>query len=395
MGTSHTIARLSRWGLIAATVLMGIALLATVWSTYDGVNDASRTVVRGTADTFHDSIRAELHAGSKLAETFETLAPEGLRYLALVDARGRVIEEAGTPVAPVAASAPGLVQIDELVRASFRPRPRRGGEADRGSLQFIFDFEPRTADELLRTARRTLAIGSIAAGGFLLIGLALVRWLLRREAGERRRELERRLASLGQMSAVLAHEIRNPLASLKGHAQLLERSLPEGERNRAKASRVVDEAVRLETLTNDLLEFARHGEVRRSEVDPAALLREAAGEHPLELDVAGAPAAWPLDAELMRRVLANLVDNAVQAGTPVVATARQDGRRLELTVRDHGEGIPEADLPRIFEPFFTRRTKGTGLGLAVVRRIVELHGGTVTAGNHAGGGAIFRVTIPR
>jgi len=231
-----------------------------------------------------------------------------------------------------------------------------------------------------------------------LLGAALWlgRWVLRREALERKAERDRRLASLGEMSAVLAHEIRNPLASLKGNAQLLAAALPQGEKSRAKAERVVDEAVRLEQLINDLLQFVRTGEIRRAPVDPAALVREAAesvaGE--VTVDTAGAPAQWTLDAGRIRQVIVNLVDNAVAAGPPATASVRARDGKLVIEVADHGPGIPEEDRERIFEPFFTGKTQGTGLGLAVARRVIEQHGGTIAVHENPGGGALFRAEIP-
>jgi two-component system, NtrC family, sensor histidine kinase HydH len=230
------------------------------------------------------------------------------------------------------------------------------------------------------------------------VAIGLIRLQARRAELERQRAHERRLASLGEMSAVLAHEIRNPLASLKGNAQLLARGLPEDERGRAKAQRVVDEAVRLEALVNHLLEFVRTGAIERAPTDPGALLRDAAAAvdpERIDVDADGAPATWPLDGARIRQVLTNLLANAVQAGSGRVAAAvaRRDGR-LAFTVRDRGDGIPDEDLARIFEPFFTRRTQGTGLGLAVCKRIVEQHGGTLTAANAPGGGAVFTVLLP-
>ena len=218
------------------------------------------------------------------------------------------------------------------------------------------------------------------------------------------------------MSAVLAHEIRNPLASLKGNAQLLAQMLPAGEKPRAKAERVVDEAARLEKLTGDLLRFVRTGELRRTAVDPGGLVREvlaqrggeassevssaasgvsaASGASGAVVDTSAAPPSWSLDADRLREVLGNLVDNALAAGAPVAVTVSEAARRLRIDVADRGPGVPEGDRERIFEPFVTGKTQGTGLGLAVARRIVEAHGGTLTAHDRAGGGAIFRLELP-
>jgi two-component system sensor histidine kinase HydH len=200
------------------------------------------------------------------------------------------------------------------------------------------------------------------------------------------------------MSAVLAHEIRNPLASLKGNAQLLAASLADSERHGAKARRVVDEAVRLESLTADLLEYVRTGELHRREVSPAALLREAVDAvdpAAISLDSVGAGAGWTLDPERMRQVLVNLLENAVAAGAPVRASVREEGARLHFVIQDSGPGVPPSERERIFEPFHTTRTRGTGLGLAVARRVVEQHGGSISVENAAAGGAVFSVVLPR
>ena len=232
-------------------------------------------------------------------------------------------------------------------------------------------------------------------------GLASWRMSLRLEREERRFEEQRRLMELGAMSAVMAHEIRNPLASLKGHAQLLTERLPSGSPERRKADRVVDEAGRLEALTADLLDFARSGAMNLGPADPAGLLRAAAAEldgAPVELECDGAPRLWQLDGPRFgNAVLANLLRNAVQAAPadrPPRARVALERGRLVFEVRDFGPGLPAGSGRRIFDPFFTTRATGTGLGLAVARRIVEMHGGRIEAADAPGGGAIFRVELP-
>jgi two-component system sensor histidine kinase HydH len=197
----------------------------------------------------------------------------------------------------------------------------------------------------------------------------------------------------------MAHELRNPLAALKGHAQLLEELL-EGPAL-ARASRVVQEAERLEKITEDLLAFARLATIERAEVSPLALAREAAALDPARVRVedAGAPERFPLDALRARQLIDNLVQNALQideSGKEVRVIVGRDrgGAALQITVEDQGPGLPEGELDRLFEPFFTTRTRGTGLGLAVARRCAELHGGTLRAERRAEGGARFVATFP-
>jgi two-component system sensor histidine kinase HydH len=263
----------------------------------------------------------------------------------------------------------------------------------------VLEFEPVMARELESSSRRSLLISMVVALAMQVAAGVSFRWLKQRETLEHKLARERHLAMLGEMSAVLAHELRNPLASLKGHAQLLTEALPEG-RSRAKAERVVKEALRLEQLTSSLLDFVRTGTIHREQTDPSAIVRAAAEEvdpQRIEVDARTAPPLCFLDAARMQQVLSNLLRNAVQAspaGTPVFARIAADGKSLLYEVRDVGTGIPPGQEAVIFEPFHTNRPLGNGLGLAVARRVVELHGGSIQASNHPEGGALFRVRIP-
>ena len=386
--------------LAAAIVFVAAGLVATVWSTRRAVIHAFEAVRDGQAVAVQQAVRAELvdldapPTAEALQAIVHELQPKGLRYLSVSDARGGPIASAGSAVgtsSPGPGGAMRIAHVGDRVRVEMRVALRHAW--GRGVWWIATEVAPVEADSLRAAATRTLAIGALAALVLLAIAVWLVRSELQRRARERERERERRLASLGEMSAVLAHEIRNPLASLKGNAQLLAASLPEGDKPRAKAERVVDEAVRLEKLTQDLLAFVRTGELARAAVSPAALVRDAIGPD-VELDDAGAPPKWSLDAPRMREVIVNLVDNAKAAGPPVSARVAVAQRRLAIEIRDHGPGVAAEDRERIFEPFFTGKTRGTGLGLAIAKRIVELHRGTITVDVPDGGGARFRIEIP-
>ena len=252
------------------------------------------------------------------------------------------------------------------------------------------------------TTRALLTLFADLGAALLLLAAAGFFWRLSRRAERYAAQLERerRLAALGEMSAVLGHELRNPLASLKGHAQLLLEKLPADHPGRAGAERVVREAVRLEELSAQVLEFVRTGTVSPAPADPVAAARsavEAAGGARVHLSAAGAPSTWLLDRPRLEAVLVNLLRNAL-AATPadgeVELSVGAEGEVLVYEVRDRGEGLAPGDEERVFEPFFTRRAKGTGLGLAVARRVIEGHGGTITAARREGGGTCFRVELP-
>jgi len=278
--------------------------------------------------------------------------------------------------------------------------PEDGGHGGPPPLEVFVDFAPERALALGGQARGLLGLSALVGLG--AVGLAVVgaRASAAQARGEAALAESRQLAALGQVAGVMAHELRNPLAALKGHAQLLV-ELAQG-RDRERAGRVVAEAQRLEAITEDLLGFARMAGLSRAPVDPRALAAAAAAASPAPervevLPEAGLRATYALDAGRARQLLDNLLHNALTidtSGAPVQLRLADRGGTLELRVEDAGPGLPPGDPERLFEPFFTTRARGTGLGLAVARRCAQLHGGTLTAGRAPGGGAAFCATLP-
>ena len=237
---------LAGWSVVVTFLLIGIALIATVWSTRSSVIDASDAVRRGQALAIEQAIRADLAdlegppSDTDLQTILHGHADEGLRYLAMVESN-RVIHSAGTSSfdptdVPERSNNDRFTESDGRLRFSVRRfrRLRDGGR----NWRVVVELEPIQADELRDASTATLGIGAIAAASLLAVAIVLVLRESRRNAEERARERERRLATLGEMSAVLAHEIKNPLASLKGNAQLLAAMLPAGEKPKAKPERI-------------------------------------------------------------------------------------------------------------------------------------------------------------
>jgi two-component system sensor histidine kinase PilS (NtrC family) len=227
---------------------------------------------------------------------------------------------------------------------------------------------------------------------------------------KRLRELaarEERLASLGRLSTGLAHEIRNPLSSISGSVELVRESTALDEED-AHLLRIVSEEVeRLNDLVTTMLSFARPGALRMAKTDLVALVADvairarasAAAREGVAIEVeTGAPVVADVDADQLRQVVWNLLKNALQAsptGTRVtLRVLSSSGREAVIEVRDQGPGLGDSSAEHVFDAFFTTRTQGVGLGLALVRQIVDRHDGTVTASNLPGGGAAFTVTLP-
>jgi len=230
------------------------------------------------------------------------------------------------------------------------------------------------------------------------------RHLQEAEATVRRSE---RLAALGQLSAGLAHEIRNPLSTIKTSAEMLALNVPsDNALAHEMAGFISSEVDRTNSLVTRFLDFARPLSVRLEQTDLIQLIDRAVSDiekHSPPLDVTiyknYAPDIPPfrLDGQLMERVVYNLLLNAAQAspaqGTVTVKT-RQFNSTVEIAVIDRGPGIEPKHLENIFNPFFTTKPTGVGLGLAIVSKIVDEHGGRITVESEPGEGSVFRVYLP-
>jgi signal transduction histidine kinase len=214
-----------------------------------------------------------------------------------------------------------------------------------------------------------------------------------------------RLAALGQLTAGLAHELRNPLGTIKASAEMLGRNVAaENDLAREMAGFIVTEVDRTNSLVTRFLQFARPLQVRTEQADLSAMLDRAAAEVERETQRVSiyrnySPDIPPFefDAELLERVFYNLLLNAAQAspeGGAVTIKTRAAGGTVEVAVIDRGSGIGTEHLRNIFNPFFTTKPEGVGLGLAIVSKIVDEHGGKISVESEPGKGSIFRVLLP-
>jgi two-component system, NtrC family, sensor histidine kinase HydH len=221
---------------------------------------------------------------------------------------------------------------------------------------------------------------------------------------------EAQLAAVGRLSAGLAHEIRNPLASIKGSAEILADDFGAGHPKRRLLQVLVDEAVRLNDVLTRFLVFARPAPAQRESVAAAEELetvatlvrpREETGSAAgvaIHFDRTGSDGLrLHVDPRQVRQVLLNVVLNAVQAcgerGEVTLRGERRHGRAV-LSVRDTGSGFTADALANAFTPFYTTRSEGTGLGLAISHRIVAQHGGAIRLANAPEGGALVEIELP-
>lgn len=240
-------------------------------------------------------------------------------------------------------------------------------------------------------------------------------WLIGREMKSRRRaqeariQLERshKLSLVGQIAAGLAHEIKNPLASIKGAVEILGDEATSPSEKREFEAIVVKEIRRVDRSVSGFLEFARPSETSLARVNLTDVVTGAVKQIETQAREKGVSIDSRLegglhvnaDEERIHQVLLNLLLNALDASgrdgaVRVTLVGGPKGESAGIVVEDSGLGIAEADRDRVFEPFFTSKPTGTGLGLAVAKSIVERHGGTITLENRPGGGARARVELP-
>ncbi len=360
-----------------------------------------------SAERFSERIVASVPSG--------LVAFDGHGRSIVINAPGRVLleidgEPLGQPVSAILKRIPQLAQmVDRCLKS--------------GQLYRREELETVGSDNLPRRIGATvapidLATGQAAAGSergalCLLTDITEVTQLREQVA------LKNNLESLGEMSAGLAHEFKNAIATLQGYVQLLQ-NLELDEKAKGTASSLLKEVRNLSDMVTSFLNFARPQPLQLDEVSLSDLVADCASElapvfetrnvkltvEPAGVGSSKQPTIIRADERMLRQALLNLIRNAAEA----ISDGKSDRRVEVLTasatdkagkqwatieIKDSGDGIPDSDLQRIFIPFFTTKATGHGVGLALAHRVITQHGGTLTAANNPGGGAVFTTRLPR
>jgi signal transduction histidine kinase len=370
------------------------------------------------------AVLARVHAPSGLAFSGSIGAANLLRRLAgsesvlylgyTVSPGGAPLEASwdGEPIPPVLTGSEGrrTVRGREVYEVVVPVSAPAGFLA---TLRVGLDGRP-LAEASASAVRRTAMVGIVlSVFSLALVFIALLsrsRAMEREETARRVAELEtarsrsERLAAAGALTAGLAHEVRSPLNAIGLAAQRIERThAPDDECGRF-AGKVRGEIGRLEAILREFLELAspvgrtrERTDIRAIAGDVVELLTDEAEAGGIRLALKGTPCSAPVDPESIRRSLINLVRNAIQASPPggevVLQTATIDGHAL-VQVADEGPGVDEVTKDRLFDAFVTNQAGGVGLGLALVRRVAEEHGGTATLRNRMNGGALAEIRLP-
>ena len=375
----------SRYAVVLAMLALPIVLLISSVRTFRELDETKRAHLRSRAATI--AVRLEnLEPGQLGGDIMDLLSVEepALAELRIYDSPGR---EPDDPILTSIRSGQTLyhteevsVDEEEFFRAYIPFHTAQGLSIAR------IDLAAEAADYLVVNTRRNVLLSFIASLVLVLFTIYFI-WSERRAMQLQRRHLElEHLARLGKMSAVLAHEIRNPLGAIKGFVQL---ALEKADQSvDALLSPVLTETNRLEKLVGDLLMYGRprKPETRQvawqqlgSRLDTHAA--EAIGERRIQFVRAGSLAHLETDPDMLVQVLLNLIRNSVEAlgdaarGEVRLTAARLSDGELSISVEDNGPGVAEDAQGKLFEPFFTTKSNGTGLGLPIARKLTAALGG--------------------
>jgi signal transduction histidine kinase len=380
-----------------------------------GVRRAGGGAIVVTVDATEVAALEKPASLESLLEEITTGSPE-IAYTVFEQADGRIAFGDAPADAPATPGERSITLKGRPVLEFATDVPLPGGESARLRLGMRLDNVRRVEERMLyRLVFTVAAAGTLVALALGLAGLGRRYGVLsekhaRAEAALRRRD---RLAAMGELASTVAHEVRNPLNAVGMTAQRLKREflgvVPAQGGGRTELedllSVMTSETQRIDRIVQQFLEYARPKRLTPEPVDLDSLVEDIAGRarsraesRGVRLEVKGGGAGTAnVDPAQLRQALDNLVRNAVEAtpeGGGVSIAALREGRGHAIEVRDTGRGIDPDHLPRIFDLYFTTKTDGTGVGLAVTQQIVTAHGGTIEVDSRPGAGTTMTVRLP-
>ncbi len=437
------------WLLTGTVILLVILFSAMIVRDYGRETAAARQTIEEKGEVLIRALESGTRVGmgmrmhhAQLQALLEEMAWQpGVLWFAVTDENGKIIAHSDPQQLDKALYSPA--QMRELkvgeqerwrrlaepqpaleIYRQFRPlNPARGHHmgmmkrcnstlAQPNVPQVIFiAFDSRELDAAQARGLRNMMI-MLAAAALVIVATILAQFWFRRYRLSRQQLQEamarkEKLLALGHLAAGVAHEIRNPLSSIKGLAKYFAERTPPGGEAQELALVMAKEADRLNRVVSELLELVRPAHLNYQPVDINALIHHSlqlvsqdAQSRGIALQFTPRPELTSIkaDPDRLNQVLLNLYLNAMQAigrdGVIHVSASEADRQRVKIVVKDSGKGMSDEELQAIFTPYFTTKADGTGLGLAVVQNIIEQHGGTIRAESQPGAGAVFTLWLP-
>lgn len=437
------------WLLTGTVILLVILFSAMIVRDYGRETAAARQTIEEKGEVLIRALESGTRVGmgmrmhhAQLQALLEEMAWQpGVLWFAVTDENGKIIAHSDPQQVDKALYSPA--QMRELkvgeqerwrrlaepqpaleIYRQFRPlNPARGHHmgmmkrcnsalAQPNVPQVIFiAFDSRELDAAQARGLRNMMIMLVAAA-LVIVATILAQFWFRRYRLSRQQLQEamarkEKLLALGHLAAGVAHEIRNPLSSIKGLAKYFAERTPPGGEAQELALVMAKEADRLNRVVSELLELVRPAHLNYQPIDINALIHHSlqlvsqdAQSRGIALQFTPRPELTSIkaDPDRLSQVLLNLYLNAMQAigrgGVIHVSASEADRQRVKIIVKDSGKGMSDEELQAIFTPYFTTKADGTGLGLAVVQNIIEQHGGTIRAESQPGAGAVFTLWLP-
>jgi signal transduction histidine kinase len=395
---------------MAGVAIVCLAIAASAAYSYSTLRELRSEYLESRALDLVSAIDAQTRGGGRGGRSdpsvWQVALEEALESHEDVVALIQIVSPAGDVIAGVGERRPEDILVERPMAAPRQAR-RGAGQGATSDRHVRIAFDPSAVAFITRAANSQLVVAALAILTLLAVSAYSLRVLRGYLTLKDKEQEARHLASLGAMAATLAHEIRNPLGAMKGLTQVAQEQLPESHESQGHMKTVVAEAERLERLVTDLLQFARPGEPELSDFELITALEQAREMLRPELQAEGVEihidetqtCRVRSDSDGLRQVLLNVLLNAVEASPPGGVVAARLARGVtgdtSVTVEDDGGGLEGRNPEDLFEPFVTGKVRGSGLGLAVSRRIIERLGGSISLLDRPEGGARCTITLPR
>ena len=403
--------------LLAFLILSSVAIIYATSKNIQIVESLAALSLESTALSLSSSAESALNSGKGEGgeEIRQIFSDRVVAYALIADKKGQILFHTNPRLAGSLLAQESFPRQWPSVTASGR-RIILGTGLPGYEFNYLL-HSPDGTEQLLRLVLHMAPADKIVAeaqrvwwtvGGLLIFlwagGVILERLLTRHYRLQAELEKKNQLALIGQMTAVLAHEIRNALGSMKGFAQWVDEKMEKTDPRKAGLGAILKAAKRIEDLVGELLLFSREEKYYPEDFDPALLLQEifpslASGwKGKTTLEISPSLKARG-DKEKTHRILDNGIRNALQAMGEEGAlriSVQPEGRWVKIQIEDTGPGIPQEEIPRLFTPFYTTKTDGTGLGLAYSKKAVEGMGGRIELDNRGDqAGAVLKIFLPK
>ncbi|MBF0464730.1 MAG: ATP-binding protein [Nitrospirae bacterium] len=402
-----------RFIVISAVAIFTALSAFSAISTYEIAKSSSEESLKSTAYFIGITLDQALNRTgideSLISEIMEKQRWEHIAYIILYDRDRKIVLHSNPKLIGQTTTEPFIEGIPQSTYLTLKT----------GEIVYVMNMPvhihsvaPMVLSIALHTYPSMEAVRSAKLHMFILLTIVTAMWTLafmfiyylkKTDLMERKALVKERFAAVGEMAAVLAHEIRTPLSSIKGFAQYLSEKLKENGRAAEGLSVIINESSRLENLANDLLIYARPPEVKIQPLSLGQLIEEVTGMLTygdgvtVETEIAVTNDTLNCDREKLKQVLINIISNAVDSIEEcgkIYIIVRENKKAIKFTIKDTGKGMDNSVLRDASRPFFTTKVKGTGLGLSIVDNLVTAMGGTILIESQVAMGTSVTVTLP-